>query len=246
MRQLLLVALISSLATSAFAQAHDLPSPVASTVDANHPAPIIPPVTVKTELQKEAERVAAYQNAIGLDKTVLEPVSTPTPLHPRSVQAPAAPNGLQPMKLYDTPTSGAVHTVIKKDTLYNISKRYGVTVIELKRANQLTGSAIQLGQNLQIPVRKQIVAANTPNLRAVVQPVIVPESKVQMETKLATNPVQQRIMAYAVLSGDTLAAISRRTCISTERLINENDLANPDQLSPGHMLALPDDHCLAQ
>lgn len=246
MRQLLLVALISSLATSAFAQAHDLPSPSARKMDAKQSAPAIAPVTAKTELQKEAERVATFQTLIGLNKTVSDPVAAPTPLSTQSVQAPAAPDGLKPMKLYDSPAAGSVHTVVQKDTLYNISKRYGVTVVELKQANQLTGSAIQLGQNLQIPVRKQIAGVSTPNLRSVVQPVIEAKPKPEADTQLAADPGQGRIMAYAVLSGDTLAAIARRTCISSERLISQNDLSNPDELSAGHMLSLPDDHCLAQ
>lgn len=247
MRQLLLVALISSLATPAFAQVHDLPSPDVSTVQTQHPTSVAPAQAAKTELQKEAERVAAFRKVMGLDNPTPTPVATPTPLRTQTTQttqAPLAPNGLQPMKLYDTPASGAVHTVIKKDTLYNISKRYGVTVSELKQANQLSGSAIQLGQDLIIPIQKQVVAATTPNLRAVTHPVLI-DPVVEAETKLAADPVQRRIMAYAVLSGDTLAAIARRTCVSTEQLIRENDLTNPDELSPGHMLALPEDHCLA-
>ncbi|GHA82722.1 hypothetical protein GCM10009069_02400 [Algimonas arctica] len=257
MRQLLLVALISSLAPSAFAQAHDLSAPTGLIVEANHPAEVTasvqvtpatsvtPPAVAKTELQKEAERIAVFRNAMGLDNPTPSPVLTPTPLQANSVQAPAAPNGLQPMKLYDTPATGVVHTVVKKDTLYNISKRYGVTVVELKQANQLSGSAIQLGQNLLIPVQKQVVAANTPNLRTVTQP-IAPALETETDTKLAADPVHRRIMAYAVLSGDTLAAIARRTCVSEDRLISGNDLSNPDKLSPGHMLSLPEDHCLAQ
>jgi LysM repeat protein len=251
MRQLLLVALISSLAPSAFAQAHDLSSPEGLIVEAKHPAQVTPatsvapPAVAKTELQKEAERVAVYRNARGLDNPTPSPVLTPTPLHTQSVQAPAAPNGLQPMELYDTPATGAVHTVVKKDTLYNISKRYGVTVVELKQANQLSGSAIQLGQTLLIPVQKLVVATNTPNLRTVTQPVTI-ELETETDTTLAADPVQRRIMAYAVLSGDTLAAIARRTCVSEDRLISGNALTNPDVLNPGHMLALPADHCLAQ
>lgn len=245
MRQLFLVALISSFATASFAQSHDLPSRDASTVYAKSPGNAAPLTAKKTELQKEAERVAIYRRAMGLDPQAPASNAKPTPLRSQSVQAPLAPNGLQPMKLYDTPASGTVHTVIKKDTLYNISKRYGVTVVELKQANQLSGSAIQLGQNLMIPVRKQVAVANTSNLLTVVQPVVI-DPKVETDTQLAADAVERRVMAYAVLSGDTLAAIARRTCVSKERLISENDLTNADELRPGHMLALPSDHCLAQ
>ncbi|MGJ8559804.1 MAG: LysM peptidoglycan-binding domain-containing protein [Litorimonas sp.] len=245
MRQLLLVALISSLAPSAFAQVHDLSSPDALTVQAQSPTSVVPAQAAKTELQKEAERVAAYRAVMGLDNPTSTPVATPTPLSPQMAQAPLAPNGLRPMKLYESPATGAVHTVIKKDTLYNISKRYGVTVPDLQQANQLNGSAIQLGQDLLIPIQKQVVAATTPNLRTVTRPAQI-DPVGEAETKLAADPGQRKLKGYAVLSGDTLTAISNRTCVSTEQLIKDNDLTTPDELNAGLMLSLPEDHCLAQ
>jgi LysM repeat protein len=245
MRQLLLVALLSSLAPSAFAQAHDPASPKVVAVTANHPDLVVTPEESKTELQKEAERVAAYQNAMGLNNPDPAPVHSPTPLRPQSVQAPLAPNGLQPMSLYKTPEAGAVHKVVKKDTLYNISKRYGVTVVALKQANQLTGSAIQLGQSLVIPAQERVALAITPNLRTVINSVS-PEVETETDTKLAADTVQRRVTAYAVLPGDTLAAIARRTCVSEDQLVSKNELSNPEEIRPGYMLSLPEDHCLAQ
>lgn len=43
------------------------------------------------------------------------------------------------------------HTVQSGDTLYNISRRYGVTVDQLKQRNGLTGDMIRVGQQLIIP-----------------------------------------------------------------------------------------------
>lgn len=42
------------------------------------------------------------------------------------------------------------HIVVKGDTLYNISKRYGLTVEELKKINELGSSDISIGQELNI------------------------------------------------------------------------------------------------
>lgn len=44
----------------------------------------------------------------------------------------------------------AQHIVVKGDTLYNISKRYGLTVEELKKINQLGSSDISIGQSLSV------------------------------------------------------------------------------------------------
>ncbi|MBP9600675.1 MAG: LysM peptidoglycan-binding domain-containing protein, partial [Lutibacter sp.] len=40
------------------------------------------------------------------------------------------------------------HMVTKGDTLYNISKRYGLTVDELKKLNGLRSNDISIGQSL--------------------------------------------------------------------------------------------------
>lgn len=42
------------------------------------------------------------------------------------------------------------HVVVKGDTLYNISKKYGLTVEELKKINQLGSSNISIGQSLSV------------------------------------------------------------------------------------------------
>lgn len=44
----------------------------------------------------------------------------------------------------------AQHIVVKGDTLYNISKRYGLTVEELKKINALASNEISIGQELNV------------------------------------------------------------------------------------------------
>lgn len=50
----------------------------------------------------------------------------------------------------DVPADGTYHTVAKGDTLYNISRRYGLTVDALKKLNNLTEDSIKIGQKLRI------------------------------------------------------------------------------------------------
>lgn len=49
-----------------------------------------------------------------------------------------------------TPISTKYHVVDKGDTLYNISKRYGISVAKLKELNQLASDNISLGQKLNV------------------------------------------------------------------------------------------------
>jgi LysM repeat protein len=48
-------------------------------------------------------------------------------------------------------TGEQTHTVQSGDTLYNISRRYGVTVDQLKQRNGIVGDMIRVGQQLIIP-----------------------------------------------------------------------------------------------
>lgn len=50
----------------------------------------------------------------------------------------------------NTTSSGNTHKVSQGDTLYNISKRYNMTVDELKRLNNLVDNAISIGQILKV------------------------------------------------------------------------------------------------
>lgn len=48
-------------------------------------------------------------------------------------------------------TGGKEHVVAKGETLSSIAKSYGVTVADLRKANNLAGSDIKIGQKLAIP-----------------------------------------------------------------------------------------------
>lgn len=53
-------------------------------------------------------------------------------------------------KFEEPANDNSVHVVAKGDTLYNISKRYDLTVKELQRLNNITGTNIVLGQKLKV------------------------------------------------------------------------------------------------
>ena len=44
------------------------------------------------------------------------------------------------------------HTVRRRDTLWNLSRRFGITTRDIQRANDLRSSVIHVGQELKIPV----------------------------------------------------------------------------------------------
>ncbi|MCB0661538.1 MAG: LysM peptidoglycan-binding domain-containing protein [Saprospiraceae bacterium] len=74
------------------------------------------------------------------------PEKNPTPpTPPQPSQKPDSSQDAQPEK-----TTIQYHTVSKGDTLYNISKRYGITVERLKSMNKMQSDTIHLGQRLKV------------------------------------------------------------------------------------------------
>src|SRR6185295_3748431 len=53
-----------------------------------------------------------------------------------------------------------MHTVAARETLYSISKQYGVTVEQIQQWNSLKGNAISVGQKLTIKVSKEVTVEN--------------------------------------------------------------------------------------
>jgi len=58
-----------------------------------------------------------------------------------------------------TETNYEVYTVISGDTLYSIANKYGVSVDDIKKTNNLSSNLLSVGQRLQIPL-KEITSSN--------------------------------------------------------------------------------------
>jgi LysM repeat protein len=107
----------------------------------------------ESEVQKiqREDRIFTQINAnIPQEKKKFTPVEVPPSqkiITSSQVDSTAAPTVVMP-------TAGApdsrYHTVEKGDTLFNISKRYNLTVEELQSLNNLTDAGIKIGQKLQV------------------------------------------------------------------------------------------------
>ena len=115
-------------------------------------------------------------------------------------------------------TSASLHTVAAGDTLFNISRRYGMTVDDLKQLNGLGDNSIKLGQTLKILGSAQpatLAVASNSALRPVSYSVRQPAS--------GAVPTD-----YVVQRGDTVFSIARKFSVSHSDILRWND---PDQLT---------------
>ena len=119
-----------------------------------------------------------------------------------------------------TASSVGTVTVQKGDTVYGLSRRYGVSVQEIVSANRLRSPyTLSIGQSLKVPDAGQQTTA--------------------VETRLRQRGRDQKDARHIVAKGDTLYSISRETGVPVKTLASANRLRAPYILSPGQQLKTP-------
>jgi LysM repeat protein len=114
------------------------------------------------------------------------------------------------------------YTVKEGDSLYKISKTFGVPIDELKKINGLEKDHLKLKQVLLIPTPKEIQAS---------------ESAKKFSRKRAKS-ASPEMESYVVRKGDSLYAISKRVGLSVEKIKELNHL-QVIALKVGQVLTLP-------
>lgn len=142
------------------------------------------------------------------------------------------------------------------DTLYGISKQFGVTVEEIKLENDLINNTLTVGQILRIPtlettalyiVKKgdtlygiaskygisvnELISLN--NLNSTVLSI-----GQQLRIPINGNDSNDDYVIYTVKVGDTLYKIAKKYGVSVDTIINFNGLSN-DLLAIGQQLRIP-------
>ena len=108
----------------------------------------------------------------------------------------------------------AFHEVQKGETLYSISRKYGISVGELCSENNISTSAvIKTGQKLKIPTQNSSETKNTQKV--------------------------EKTDTYIVKKGDTLYGIAKRFGISVETLTILNKMSGSNTIKVGQVLTVP-------
>lgn len=164
----------------------------------------------------------------------------------------------QVLKLKEVTTpapSEDTYTVKSGDTLYGIANRYGLTVDELKRLNNLTNNNLSIGQVLKVSGSttpsesdEYYVVKAGDSLYKIANRFNTTVDELKRANNLTSNllsigqrlriPSTESYQTYTVKSGDTLYNIARNFNTTVTAIQNLNNLAT-SALSIGQKLLIP-------
>ncbi len=163
-------------------------------------------------------------------------IKVPTNL-PFSEKTTATPNTVTTHK----PTEGNLieHAVQKKENLNMLAEKYGTTVNEIKRINNLRSINLQIGQILKMPANN--IAEETTPVETASQPVVTtvkpePVKQIAQVSKPAAAPVtiaappatvpSEEFVEHTVASNETIYSIATRYKLTIDQLKAKNNLTD--------------------
>ncbi|HPW90091.1 MAG TPA: LysM peptidoglycan-binding domain-containing protein [Paludibacteraceae bacterium] len=134
----------------------------------------------------------------------------------------------------ENPTSGFItHEVLPKQTLYSLSRQYGMSIDELVANNPEVASGLKIGMQLKIPVKVPIATKQTAKAPAPPLPVISkPTAKIEKEEKKTTMK-----KTHVVQRKETLYSISRQYNVTVDDLVQANKITS---IKVGQELIIPE------
>lgn len=122
------------------------------------------------------------------------------------------------------------HKVVQGERMVDISHKYGILVATISKANNITNpNRLTLGQVLLIPRTEDLLEDVLEEQKARAQKVA--------EQKKRANLVSYK--KYTVKPGDSLWTIASANGLNVDSLYGTNVMRNPDRLSPGTVLRIP-------
>ncbi|MBC7621835.1 MAG: LysM peptidoglycan-binding domain-containing protein, partial [Aeromicrobium sp.] len=197
--------------------------------------------TIMVPITAQVNSINATFDQKGALKAAHPVLPNPPPIAPHIAQATAAPQSdVAQVEIAATVTPSIVagagevsapssaprsHRVQRGETLFSISKRYGVAVDKIKILNAMKNNSVQVGQTLSVNG-----ASVTETAR-----VSAPEL---MRIKAPVKPVQTKPSTYTVRSGDTLYAIATKFAVELDDLLLWNKLSAKSVLQPGNKIRI--------
>lgn len=157
---------------------------------------------------------------------------------------------------YVAPIDSNYYTVKSGDSLWSISRKFGITVDELKNANNLSSNLLSIGQNLIIPGKEaqaasgEYVVKKGDTLYSIARKYNTSVDNLKSINNITTDslaigqiiklPSTSNVASdtYIVKKGDSLYSIARTYNTSVDKLKEINNLTS-NALAIGQVLKLP-------
>lgn len=136
--------------------------------------------------------------------------------------------------------SDTVHEVQKGETLYSISKKYGVSISDVQNANGLSDNGIKVGQKIKIPDGKSTAAPAGAKSSDSALPTSAPLASSGQGT--ASSSVSSKSSpdgTYVVQKGETWFGISKKYGTTVADLQKLNGVGSDAALKVGQKLKVP-------
>lgn len=141
------------------------------------------------------------------------------------------------------------YKVEKGDTLYSISRKYQITVAELRAANNLSeNDIIKIGQKLIIPTADISTAAAllSDNTKKESSEKTNTDKVAAEKEKTQSKALENSTSVYVVQKGDTLYAIARKCGLTVAELVSLNNMDTSTVIKVGQKLKIKATPTLAQ
>jgi len=186
------------------------------------------------------------------------PTNVPFIAGPPEKPAPQTPAGTTSTDNTAAATEGELieHTVQKKENLNLLAERYGTTVNEIKKANNMRSINLQIGQVLKIPATKRPDEALQPEpvaAQTVQKPADTPAAKpvktgtdnnqnalnknIDLNKPSGSNAGAEELLVHTVASNETIYSIATKYHMTIDQLKAKNNLDNSG-LSVGQKLLI--------
>jgi len=208
--------------------------------------------------------VMTFNDSKFLQIGVIVKVPTNVPFGNSTASTKAAPVAGKPNQVPPatsvSETGFTEHTVQKKENLNMLAEKYGTTVNEIKRVNNMNSINLQIGQVLKIPGKaaeqqaEQVTAERTPVPtvpqkveETVVKTQIPPENRykkpapVQEKKEPVNNSKPEEFIEHTVASNETMYSIATRYKMTMDQLKAKNNLPD-NSLRVGQKLLISGQH----